>query len=162
MADRRALRGAATLLVGVLMCSGLTSCSHTKSYCSALKEDRKQLSTLSDQVGGKGKDGSKALKRTDSLLSDLRDKAPDDIRKDWDTLVQALDGLVAAIKASGADPKDFQGGRRPAGVTEGQLRAVQQAAAELQATPVQQATQSIEQHAQDVCKVDLGSDLGTG
>jgi len=27
---------------------------------------------------------------------------------------------------------------------------------------VKQATTSIEQHAQDVCKVDLGSDLGTG
>jgi hypothetical protein len=162
MAERRGWRAGAVVLAGVLLCSGLTSCSHTKSYCSTLKADRKQLAALSSEAGGKGKGGAKALSRTDSLLSDLRDKAPDDIRDDWDTLVQALDGLVEAIKASGADPEDFQGGHRPAGVTEGQLRAVQQAAAELQATPVEQSTRSIQQHAQDVCKVDLGSDLGSG
>ena len=162
-----AVAGAArrVLMAAVLMCSGLASCSQTKSYCSTLKADRKQLSTLSGpgrRQGRQGRGRGKALSRTDSLLSDLRDKAPDDIRDDWDTLVQALDGLDAAIKATGADPEDFEGGRRPAGVTEGQLRAVQQAAAELQATPVEQATQSIEQHAQDICKVDLSSELGSG
>src|SRR3978361_1696945 len=164
MAESRGRRRGAVLLVGVLLCSGLASCSSTKSYCSTLKDDRKQLSTLSDQIGGKDKSkgGAKALTRTDSLFSDLRDKHPADIRGDWDTLVEAVDGLVAAIKASGADPEDFQGGHKPTGVTEGQLRAGQQAAAELQGTPVQQATQSIEQHAQDVCKVDLSSELGSG
>ncbi len=45
-------------------------------------------------------------------------------------------------------------------MTDGQYDAVQQAVAELQSTRVQQASKSIEQHAQDVCKVDLGPGLG--
>jgi len=156
-----AARRAAPLLVTLLLATGLTACSSdTESYCSALKDDQKQLKRLSARSDDPGAGGSKALEGTVSLLSDLGDKAPDDISGDWDTLVQALQGLVDAIKASGADVGDFQGNKKPAGVTGGQLKAVQQAAAELQATPVQQAGKSIEQHAQDVCKVDLGSGLG--
>jgi hypothetical protein len=155
---RRALAGG---LAALMICSGLTACSKSQSYCETLKGDRKQLAALSKQTSAKT-GGSRALTRTVSLLSELRDEAPDDITADWDTLVQALDGLAEAVKASGAEPGDFRGGRRPAGVTAGQYRAVRQAAAELQATPVEQATKSIEQHALDVCKVDLSSELGTG
>ena len=98
-----------------------------------------------------------------------RDEAPDDIEDEWDTLVQALRGLSDAIRESGADPGDFAAGGTPDGVSAGQLDAVQQAARELQDLRVQQAGTSIEQHARDVCKVDLGSSglggvgrLGTG
>jgi hypothetical protein len=153
-------RAVAVALTVLLVGTGLSSCSRSESYCGTLKGDRKELSALAKKTSGKA-GGSQALARTVSLLSKLRDEAPDDIRDDWDTLVQALDGLSAAVKASGADPADFNGGRRPAGVTEGQYRAVRQAAAELQATPVEQATKSIEQHALDVCKVDLSSELGS-
>jgi hypothetical protein len=149
-------------VAGLLVSAALTSCSHGRSYCGTLEHDRKQLATLTTQAGSGSGSGSRALTRTVSLLSDLRDQSPDDIRDDWDTLVQAMQGLAAAVKASGADASAFRGGRRPAGVTEGQFRAVQQAAAELQATPVEQATKSIEQHALDVCKVDLSSQLGAG
>jgi hypothetical protein len=45
-------------------------------------------------------------------------------------------------------------------VTTGQYAAVQQAGEELRSTRVRQAAASIEQHAQEVCKVDLGSGLG--
>ena len=74
----------------------------------------------------------------------------------------ASGALVDAIRELGADPADFPGRKRPDGVTQGEVHAVQEAAAERQATPVQQASQSIEQHASNVCKVDLGSRLGTG
>ena len=71
--------------------------------------------------------------------------------------MQALRGLSDAIRESGADPGDFAAGGKPDGVSAGQLDAVQQAARELQDLRVQQAGTSIEQHARDVCKVDLGS-----
>ena len=45
--------------------------------------------------------------------------------------MEAFDGLRKAIRSAGAAPGDFAGGKRPDGVTGGQLRAVQQAAAEL-------------------------------
>ena len=165
MTDRphRASRAAAVLAGGVLLVSGLVSCtSAQESYCGTLKADQKRLATLSGRTAEPGRQGSRALDQTLGLLTELRDEAPDDIHDDWVRLVEAFDGLRQAIRSSGAAPGDFAGGKRPDGVTGGQLRAVQQAAAELQALPVKQASTSIEQHAQDVCKVDLGSDLGTG
>ena len=165
MTDRphRAPRAAVALGAGVLLASGLVSCtSAQESYCGTLKADQKRLATLSARTAKPGTQGSRALDQTVGLLTELRDEAPDDIHDDWVRLVEAFDGLREAIRSSGADPGDFAGGQRPHGVTGGQLRAVQQAAAELQALPVKQASTSIEQHAQDVCMVDLGSDLGTG
>ena len=144
----------------LLVATGLAGCSGTKSYCSALTEDKQQLTRLASEVGKPGKAGADALGETVSVLADLRDEAPDDIADEWRTLVGGLQGLVDAFEESGASPGDFAGGKQPEGVTDGQYRAVQQAVAELQSTRVRQASKSIEQHAQDVCKVDLGPGLG--
>jgi hypothetical protein len=162
VAERRLVRRTATLLAAVLVTAGLTSCSSTKSYCSTLKDDQKQLTKLSTESAKPGKAGTQALGDTVDVLSDLRDGAPDDISDEWDTLVDALQGLLTAIKDSGASASEFAGGATPDGVTAGQLKAVQQAATELQTTRVQQAGASIEQHARDVCKVDLGTGGGLG
>jgi hypothetical protein len=149
------------LLAGTLLAAGLTGCAHgTDSYCSALAADQKQLTSLSRQSAQPGQAGSRALRTTVRVLGGLNDKAPDDIADDWSTLVDALQGLVDAVDATGAAPGDFTGGRRPRGVTEGEYQSVVQAATELQSTSVQQAGKSIEQHALDVCKVDLGAGLG--
>jgi hypothetical protein len=148
------------LLAGLLVTTGLTGCSHgTGSYCSALKDDRKELTRLAAASAKPGTTGADALGKTVNVLSGLRDRSPDDVSDEWETLVTALQGLVDAVDASGASPGDFAGGR-PEGVTTGQYDAVQQAAKELQGLRVQQASASIEQHAQDVCKVDLGTGLG--
>ncbi|NUR09648.1 MAG: hypothetical protein HOQ22_08775 [Nocardioidaceae bacterium] len=144
--------GVLAVLLVALLATGLTSCtSSTESYCASLKDDKKQLT-------GQAAQGD--LHRTVTLLAGLRDEAPDDISGEWDTLVTAIQDLVDAVDATGAKLSQFQGGRKPAGVTTGQYRAVQQAAGELSSTRVQQAGQSIEQHALDVCKVDLGGGLG--
>jgi hypothetical protein len=156
----RSVRWPTLLLATLLLTVGLTSCSSEKSYCAALKDDQKQLKKLTAESAKSKTTGAKALESTVELLSGLREKAPDDIEGDWETLVEALRGLADAVKASGASPSDFGSGKRPSGVTAGQYAAVTQAAAELQTTPVQQAGKSIEQHAQDVCKVDLGAGLG--
>ncbi|CAN5611384.1 hypothetical protein BH10ACT10_BH10ACT10_27580 [soil metagenome] len=140
----------------LLVATGLTGCSGSKSYCSTIGEDKSRLTTLSADIGKPGRAGADALRTTVTVLSDLRDEAPDDISDEWVTLVAALQGLVDAFRASGATPSDFAGGKKPDGVTAGQYDAVQQAVAELQGTRVQQAGKSIEQHAQDVCQVDLG------
>jgi hypothetical protein len=154
-------RRVVTLLVPVLLAAGLTGCSHgTTSYCATLAADQKRLTSLSRQSAQPGQAGSRALRGTVRVLGGLRDKAPDDIADDWRTVVDALQGLVDAVAATGAAPGDFAGGRRPRGVTEGQYQSVVQAATELQSTRVQQAGKSIEQHALDVCKVDLGAGLG--
>ena len=158
-----AVRRTALVVAGLLVTAGLTGCSHgTASYCSALKGDQKKLAALAEQAGKPGRSGADAVARTVAVLSALRDEAPDDIADEWDTLVAALQGLVDAVKATGHPLGDFAGGTKPDGVTTGQYDAVEQAATELQGTRVQQAGKSIEQHAQDVCKVDLGTGLGGG
>jgi hypothetical protein len=146
--------------VTVLVAAGLSACTDsTESYCSTLREDQEKLRALAGDTDGRG---AGSLVCTVRLLSDLRDRAPEQVETEWDTLVDALRDLADAVRASGADLDDFTGGRRPPGVSTGQLQAVRQAAAELRSTPVQQAGQSIEQHAVDVCEVDLGGGLGGG
>jgi hypothetical protein len=154
------LRRTASGLVLLLVVTGLTGCSGTKAYCASLSEDGPQLTRLSSAVGKPGNAGGDALGRTVEVLAGLRDDAPDDISGEWVTLVAALEGLVDAFRESGADPGDFASGKQPPGVTDVQYDAVQQAVAELQGTRVQQASKSIEQHARDVCQVDLGPGLG--
>ena len=155
------MRRVAALASALLLATCLTSCGHgTTSYCSALRDDQGKLKRLARQTGQHGARGAKALGASVDLLADLQDKAPDEVADDWTRLVQALRGLDQAVKESGASPADFATGKRPEGVTEGQYAAVQQAADKLQSTPVQQASASIEQHALQVCKVDLGSGLG--
>ena len=161
MAER--LRRTALVVAGLLVTTGLTGCSHgTASYCSTLKHDQKKLESLATRAAKPGEQGVQALGDTVGVLSELRDEAPDDISDEWNTLVGALQGLVDAVKATGHPLGDFSAGTKPDGVTSGQYDAVQQAATELQGTRVQQAGKSIEQHAQDVCKVDLGTGLGGG
>ncbi len=141
----------------LLATGGLAACSSAEeSYCSALREDEPRLQKLSRSAAEPGSD---ALVKSVDILAELGEKAPDDIEDEWGTLVSSLEGLVAAVRASGADFPAFASGKAPEGVTEGQLKAVQQAAEELTDTRVQQAGASIEQHARDVCKVDLGGGL---
>jgi hypothetical protein len=162
VAERFHVRRTASALAVVLVVTGLTSCSNDDSYCAALKEDQRRLARLSADSAKPGRAGADALGDSVGLLSRLGDQAPEDVADEWETLVGALRGLSTAIDESGAAPRDFAGGTRPDGVTTGQYAAVRQAGEELRSTRVQQAAASIEQHAQDVCKVDLGSGLGAG
>jgi hypothetical protein len=157
---RDRLAGALATVLGLAVLGPLAGCSGTTSYCSSLRDQKPALSRLADRSGQAGATGTEALARTVAVLGDLRDRAPDDISDEWVTLVDALQAVSDAVRDSGAAPEAFAGGRRPPGVTAGQLDAVQQAAAELGSTRVQQAGKSIEQHALDVCGVDLGSGLG--
>lgn len=147
----------AVAAAGVLS-AGLTGCSRsTESYCSTLRDDRAELRTLSGQAA---EPGGESLQGSLAVFEELRDAAPDDIADEWDTLVAAWQDLVDAVRDSGAPLSAFRNGRRPSGVSTGQYHAVQQAATELASTRVRQAGASIEQHALDVCKVDLGGGLG--
>jgi hypothetical protein len=112
-------------VAGVLVTAGLAGCSHgTQSYCSTLKDDQKKLAALSRQSAKPGQAGAKAVGDTVAVLSDLRDQAPDDIADEWATLVEALQGLVDAVKATGHPLADFAGGTKRRGEA-GRLRAAE-------------------------------------
>jgi hypothetical protein len=162
VAESRARRRTSLVVAAALMAvPALAGCSSgTESYCAALKDDQKRLTRLATAAAKPGKQGARALDDTLGVLEGLGAEAPEDIADEWQTLTGALQGLVDAITETGASPADFAGGEPPPGVSTGQVRAVQQAAAELRSTRVTQAGASIEQHARDVCKVDLGTGLG--
>jgi hypothetical protein len=137
----------------MLLLGGLTGCaSRTESYCSAMKHDQAQLQRLASSSDHKGRD---VLGQSLVVFKDLQSKSPDDIAPDWDTFVYAWSGLTDALHAAGVDPATFRPGRKPAGVSTGEYRAITQAASELGSAKVLDAAHRIEDHASSVCKVDL-------
>ena len=90
------------------------------------------------------------------MLRDLAEDSPDDLADEWQTLIRALDGLDDAIREAGVEPADFQDGKPPAGLSASDQKAIADAAGQIGADEVVQATSGIEQQARDVCKVNLG------
>lgn len=147
-------RRPATALLGLLMVASLTGCaSETERYCDELgaKKD-----TLADLAVESGRPGGDVLTDTVEVWRDLRDEAPEDIADEWQTLVFALEGLVEAFDAAGTTPDEYNPASPPKGVTEAEAELLRGAAAELASERVTAAGDAVEQHARDVCKVNLG------
>jgi hypothetical protein len=144
----RRRRGVAALVVAVLL--PLTGCAGGGGYCSDVEQHRKQIA---DMIGS----GSpSALLDNLPMLRDLAEQSPDDLADEWQTLIRALDGLDDAIRAAGVKPSDFEDGKPPVGLGVTDQKAIADAAGQIGADDVVQATSGIEQQARDVCKVNLG------
>jgi len=142
------------VLLGLVLVGTLTSCaSRTDQYCDELRTQKQTLADLAAESGRPGKD---VLDRTLTVWQDLRAKAPGDIEDEWQTLVFALQGLVEAFHKAGTTPDRYTPASPPAGVSKQEAKNLQDAAAELASERVRAAGDAVEQHARDVCKVDLG------
>lgn len=145
---------AAAASLGLLLVTSLTACaSETDSYCEDLQAQKQKLADLALESGKPGKD---VLGQTLDVWRDLRDKAPGDIEDEWTTLVFALEGLVDAFHQAGTTPDKFNPASPPPGVSKQEAQNLRDAAAELASERVRKAGDAVEQHARDVCKVDLG------
>ena len=145
-------RTTAAALVCVVL-TGLGGCSsRTEQYCAALEDRQQALRELADGAGAGDRD---FLGESIAIFEDLRDGAPEDVVDEWDTVIVALQGLDRSLRDAGLTSAEFTPGQRPEGVTEAQMNAIEGAAEDLRATDVAEAGNGIEQHAQDVCKVDL-------
>jgi hypothetical protein len=137
------------LLVGVL-----TGCaSETERYCAELED---QKGTLADLAIRAGEPDTDVLAETLDVWRELRAEAPGDVSDEWSTLVFALEGLVDAFEAAGTTPGEYEPASPPAGVTEAEAQRLEDAAAKLASPRVAKAGTDLQQHARDVCKVDLG------
>lgn len=155
-----AVRRPASLVLALTLVMPLGGCaSDVEKYCAALEE---QKSTLSDLAVRSGEPGSDVLGETLSVWRDLRDQAPGDVSDEWSTLVFALEGLQEAFEAAGTSPGEYDPASPPSGVTEAEADRLQDAAAELASPRVAAAGEGVQQHARDVCKVDLGVSTGQG
>jgi hypothetical protein len=154
------MRAAAAASVLVLL-AGTTACggddSSSEDYCAALAEEKVALQRLSARADEPGSD---ALTRSVEVFERLRDAAPAELGDEWTTYVNAWHGLTDALDSAGADASVFRNGKRPDGVDPEAYDAIQDAAGKLTSPPVRDASAGIEQHATDVCDVDLGGAVG--
>jgi len=156
----RRVRRPTVALVGLLLVASTTSCaSETESYCAELQEQKQALTELAS--GSTDTDGS-VLDETLEVFQDLRGAAPGDIEDEWSTLVFAYEALVEAFDAAGTTPGEYDPGSPPEGVSDAEARRIEGAAAELRSKRVVTAADGLQQHARDVCKVDLGLSTGGG
>lgn len=152
---RRARTAALATLVLLAPLAGCSS--EQESYCSALTEEQQNLEDLS---AGADDPRSGALSKTIDVFERLRGEAPADVGDEYDTYVTALQALAAALKEANADESMFTDGERPEGMSKADYESISAAAVELRSTRVVEAAAGIEQHALDVCKIDLsGSEL---
>lgn len=132
----------------------LTGCgSDTEAYCDELRSQQPALDRL---ARGAQRPADGLFTESLQVFQSLREQAPADIRDEWDTFVFAWQGVADAFAAAGIGPAQYRHGDPPPGVSDRQLEAIEDAAAELRSPRVVQAGSGIEQHARDVCNVDLG------
>lgn len=144
----------ALLASGILVLASASGCAdQTEKYCSTLKDDKQALTDLAKNAD---KPGSDLFGESLAVFEELRDDAPDDIIDEWDTFVFAWQGLADAFEEAGVDPRDYQPANRPPSVSDAEAKSIEGASLELASPRVVDAGDGIEQHARDVCKVDLG------
>jgi hypothetical protein len=151
MAARRPRAGTtlAAVLLLPLLAGGCSS--EQEQYCAALEEEKQTL----EEIGNGGIEESGSVSRTTDVFERLAEEAPEDLRDELDTLAGAWQGLERALEAADADESMFEAGERPEGMSAEDYDRISQAAVQLRSTRVVEAATGIEQHAQDVCEVDL-------
>ncbi len=146
----------AALVAGglVVACLGTGCANSTEDYCGALEEQR---TALTDLAGDASRSQTDVFGQSLEIFEQLRDQAPTGIRDEWDTYVFAWENVADAFETAGVTPQEYRpGGESSPEVSEAEARAIEDAAGELASPRVVDAGDGIEQHAADVCKVDLG------
>ena len=143
--------GHGRLLALALLVLPLAACGNDEGgYCSALEADQERFAEMQEDTSGLG------LLKQRGTLGSIAEKAPDDLRDEWQTFLGAIDAFSDTLDEVGVEPDDFDGGRPPAGLSEADRTRIANAANELSSGDVVEAANGIEQHAKDVCKLQLG------
>lgn len=125
--------------VAVLLLAPSGCSDPAEDYCATLADERSSLRELTNAKPDAG-----SVAEAAALFGRLADAAPDDLDDEWLTFVNAWQGLADALAVAG----DEEGVE-----TE---RAIRGAGDKLRSPSVVDAAAGIEQHARDVCGVDLG------
>jgi len=143
--------GLAGLLALLILSLPLAACSDDEdAYCGALKADQESFSEMQEDTTGLG------LLKHRPTLARLAAKAPEDLRDEWQTFLGAIDAFSETLDDVGVSPDDFADERPPAGLSATDRSRIASAANELSSKDVVDAANGIEQHAKDVCKLQLG------
>jgi hypothetical protein len=136
----------------VLLLVGLatTGCGDQQDkYCDAVKDHRQELGSVL------GDGSADALLDALPILRDLADQAPDDIRDEWKTVIDAVEGLQQALEDAGVDPATYDRDHPPAGLSQADKDDIDAAARELTSEQTVSAFSGVDQQAKDVCGTPL-------
>lgn len=140
----------AVCLVLGLALAGTTGCSDpTADYCEAVKEHQQELSEI--VAGG----GPAALLEALPIFEDLAEQAPEDIRDEWDTIIDALQALENALEEAGVDPAAYDRENPPPGLSAAERDRIEAAADDVAHPRTSAALAGVDQQARDVCKTPL-------
>ncbi len=136
----------AVLAVAMLL---LGCATQQEKYCDAVEEHQQELG---DVLG----DGSPdALLKALPILRDLADKAPEDLRDEWKTVIDAIAGLQQALEDAGVDPATYDRTHPPEGLGQADQDAIDAAASLLSSEETVTAFSGVDQQAKDVCGTPL-------
>jgi hypothetical protein len=136
---------------GTLVVSTLAGCGGdpTDGYCGAVRDHQQELGRI---VGSGDQD---ALLQAADILRDLRDKAPGDIRDEYQQVVSSADALRDAADAAGVDPATYDRRHPPAGLSAAEKARIDAAAKQVGSAATLAAFQDIDQEVRDVCQTPL-------
>ncbi len=139
-----------SVLVLSLVWAGLAGCAdQQEKYCDAVKDHQQELG----EVLGDG--SPNALLTALPIFRDLAQEAPDDIRDEWRTVIDALEGLEDALDKAGVDPATYDREHPPEGLDQADQDAIDAAARQLTDEQTVAALSGVDQQAKDVCGTPL-------
>jgi hypothetical protein len=117
-------------------------------YCDQVEADADTITRAVDEKG------SAAFVELLPTLEGLAEKAPGDVRDEWQVFLNALRGLRDALEDTGVRPEEVTG-ELPEDLSAADRRRIEGAASVLAGDDVRLATKNVEQHALDVCHTPL-------
>lgn len=144
---RRAAGTVALAIALTLLASGCKD--QQEKYCDAVHDHQRELG---QELG----DGSPdALLEALPIFKELESEAPEDIRDEWTTVIDALEGLQHALEDANVDPSTYDRQHPPAGLSQDDKDAIDAAARQLTSDETVTAFSGVDQHAKDVCGTPL-------
>jgi hypothetical protein len=132
----------------LIVLSGLSGCGG-EDYCERVEQHQAELTDLT------ASGSPSALLEALPIFRYLQQKAPGDIRDDWEVVTEALGDLDEALLDAGVDPTSYDPQRLPDGLTGGERSRIEAAATGLADPTVVAAFDSVQQQAKDVCHTPL-------
>jgi hypothetical protein len=141
------IRGAAAVLAVALLATGCAD--QQEKYCDAVEDHQQELG----EILGDG--SADALLKALPIFRDLADEAPEDLRDEWKTVIDAIAGLQGALEDAGVDAATYDRDHPPEGLSQADQEAIDAAARQLTSEETVTALSGVDQQAKDVCGTPL-------
>lgn len=136
----------AVLSIGMLSACG----GGTDAYCSEIESTQESLGGIDTQNAS-----SEDFKKSTTAINKIADKAPDDIKSEWQTIGQTLKKVQTALDDAGLKVEDLQDPQKMKDVDPAKLKDIQSAASDM--TKVADAQEKISKQVENECDIQLGS-----